>query len=241
MFKNSFELFFCNILIVYWFSSPFSFPASPPLPWAWSAALAEVAAAAEALCPQVRMGMRRGWAGFLVLVWFLGSRVSKDGRSNISRILMPSPSHCRVMSQDPSSRSRYSPEGDLIQVLPAVSFWKREHYRLSYRGRATQRDMLMTFFCKKNQLALHNVVINPISNFGSCWSKCKDPICQLVCFNVQICLQKSSFYSFLNISRFFVWFLQAHCQGGQGIKIVVLEVNHSICNTSNSFEGGAKK
>ncbi len=26
------------------------------------------------------------------------------------------------------------PEGDSIQVLPAVSFWKRERYRLSYRG-----------------------------------------------------------------------------------------------------------
>ena len=35
---------------------------------------------------------------------FLGSLVSKDGRSDISRILMPSPlSHCRVLSQDPSS------------------------------------------------------------------------------------------------------------------------------------------
>ncbi len=30
-----------------------------------------------------------------------------------------------------------SPEKDLIQVLPAVSFWKRERYRLSYRGRAS--------------------------------------------------------------------------------------------------------
>ncbi len=58
---------------------------------------------------------------------FLGSLVSKDGRSDISRILMPLPlSHCRVMSQDPSSRSRYPPPGgDSIQVLPAVSFWKR--------------------------------------------------------------------------------------------------------------------
>ncbi len=36
---------------------------------------------------------------------------------------MPSPSHCRVMSQDPSSRSCYPPPGgDSIQVLPAVSF-----------------------------------------------------------------------------------------------------------------------
>ena len=26
------------------------------------------------------------------------------------------------------------PHGDSIQVLPAVSFWKRECYRLSYRG-----------------------------------------------------------------------------------------------------------
>ncbi len=29
-----------------------------------------------------------------------------------------------------------SPGGDSIQVLPAVSFWKRERYLLSYRGRA---------------------------------------------------------------------------------------------------------
>ncbi len=44
-------------------------------------------------------------------------------------------SHCKVLSQDPSSRSCYPPpEGDSIQVLPAaVSFWKRERYRLSYR------------------------------------------------------------------------------------------------------------
>ncbi len=27
------------------------------------------------------------------------------------------------------------PEGDSIQVLPAVSFWKRKRYRLSYRGK----------------------------------------------------------------------------------------------------------
>ncbi len=40
---------------------------------------------------------------------FLGSLVSKDGRSNISRILMPSPAFCRVVSQDPSSRYRYPP------------------------------------------------------------------------------------------------------------------------------------
>ncbi len=26
------------------------------------------------------------------------------------------------------------PEGDSIQVLPGVSFWKRKRYRLSYRG-----------------------------------------------------------------------------------------------------------
>ncbi len=43
------------------------------------------------------------------LVYFFGSFVSKDGWSDISRILMPSPSHCRVMSQDPSSRSCYPP------------------------------------------------------------------------------------------------------------------------------------
>ncbi len=28
----------------------------------------------------------------------------------------------------------FPPWGDSIQVLPAVSFWKRERYRLSYRG-----------------------------------------------------------------------------------------------------------
>ncbi len=62
--------------------------------------------------------------GFLVSYhWLvLGSLVSKDGRSYNSWVIMPSPSHCRVMSQDPSSRSRYPREGDLIQVLPAVSF-----------------------------------------------------------------------------------------------------------------------
>ncbi len=46
----------------------------------------------------------------IVVGWLvLGSLVSKDGRSDISRILMPSPSHCRVMSQDSSSQSRYPP------------------------------------------------------------------------------------------------------------------------------------
>ncbi len=41
----------------------------------------------------------------VLVFWFFlwGSLVSKDGRSDISRILMPSPSHCRFMSQDPSS------------------------------------------------------------------------------------------------------------------------------------------
>ena len=34
------------------------------------------------------------------------------------------------------------PEGDSIQVLPpAVSFWKRERYRLTHRGRANRNNM----------------------------------------------------------------------------------------------------
>ena len=45
-------------------------------------------------------------------------------------------SHCRVMSQDPSSRSRYLLEGDSIQILPAVSQSART-LPLSYRGRAS--------------------------------------------------------------------------------------------------------
>ena len=32
------------------------------------------------------------------------------------------------------------------------------------------------------QLPLHNVFMNPISKFGSCWSKCKYPICQINTF-----------------------------------------------------------
>ncbi len=50
-------------------------------------------------------------------------------------------SRCRVMSQDPSSGSQLSfpPEGDLIQVLPAVSFGKRKRYQLSYGGWAKNR------------------------------------------------------------------------------------------------------
>ena len=34
------------------------------------------------------------------------------------------------------------PEGDSIQVLPAVSFWKRERYRLSYQGRASSTPII---------------------------------------------------------------------------------------------------
>ncbi len=42
------------------------------------------------------------------------------------------------------------PEGDLIQVLPAaVSFWKRERYRLSYRGRA-DCSFFVPCFAKSN-------------------------------------------------------------------------------------------
>ncbi len=72
--------------------------------------------------------------GWLVL----GSLVSKDGRSDISRILMPSPYHptaglCpKTLHLDLVIPS--PPERDSIQVLPAVSFWKRERYRLSYQG-----------------------------------------------------------------------------------------------------------
>ncbi len=63
-------------------------------------------------------------------IFFLGSLVSKDGRSYISWILMPSPSHCRVMSQDPSSRSRYPPTwGGFDPGPPSSQFWKRERYR----------------------------------------------------------------------------------------------------------------
>ncbi len=36
------------------------------------------------------------------------------------------------------------PEGDSIQALPAVSFWKRERYQLSYRGRANRSFFILT-------------------------------------------------------------------------------------------------
>ncbi len=69
----------------------------------------------------------------IVIGWLvMGSLVSKDGRSNISRILMPSPYPTAGLC--PKTLHLHlvipPPKGDLIQVLPEVSFW------LSYRGRA---------------------------------------------------------------------------------------------------------
>ncbi len=72
-----------------------------------------------------------------MLGWLLlGSLVSKDGRSDISQILMPSPYPTAGLCPKTLHLDLVFPlpEGDLIQVLPAVSFRKRERYRLSYRG-----------------------------------------------------------------------------------------------------------
>ncbi len=121
------------------------------------------------------------WSHRLVFgLVFLGSLVSKDGQSDISRILMPSPSHCRVMSQDPSSQSRYPPppEGDSIQVLPAVSFWKRERYRLSHRGRShrTWSPALSPFLscCRVRLFPMYSRLVVCRSSKAvatTCWSK----------------------------------------------------------------------
>ncbi len=47
------------------------------------------------------------------------------------------------------------PEGDSIHVLPAVSFWKRERYRLSYRPTPVH--------CREHMLHL---VFNPLYRFN---------------------------------------------------------------------------
>ncbi len=56
------------------------------------------------------------------------------------------------------------PQGDSIQVLPAVSFWKREHYRLSYRGRSDMNIrsliiMYCTLYMYNPRLSLYTVRI----------------------------------------------------------------------------------
>ncbi len=63
---------------------------------------------------------------------------SKDGRSDISRILIPSPYPTAGLCPKTLhlDLAILPTEGDSIQVLPAaLSFWKRERYRLSYWGR----------------------------------------------------------------------------------------------------------
>ncbi len=45
----------------------------------------------------------------------------------------------------------FPPEGDSIQVLPAVSFWKRERYRLSYQGRAEKVLLLSHPSCESDE------------------------------------------------------------------------------------------
>ena len=59
------------------------------------------------------------------------------------------------------------PQGDSIQVLPAaVSFWKRERYRLSYRGRA-DCSFFVPYFAKSRNKFLF--FIPPP------WSSCSPP------------------------------------------------------------------
>ncbi len=76
----------------------------------------------------------------------LGSLVSKDGRSYISWIIMPSPlSHCRVMSQDPSSWSHYPPLGGIWSRCSQQSGLKARMLPLSYRGRAIREGVISKF------------------------------------------------------------------------------------------------
>ena len=76
---------------------------------------------------------------FCATHWLVGSgEPCFQGRPiRFSRILMPSP-FFPLQGYVPrpfiSISSSPLPKGDSIQVLPAVSFWKRERYRLSYRG-----------------------------------------------------------------------------------------------------------
>ena len=78
----------------------------------------------------------------LFYVLFFGSLVSKDGRSGFHESLYLHPPTAGLCPKTLHLDLLIPlPEGDSIQVIPAVSFWKRKRYRLSYQGRAFLRTM----------------------------------------------------------------------------------------------------